>query len=120
MKHRMMTAKWLTAAVAAATLVGSAITAVAQDYPSKPIRLIVPEVVGSAADLMSRIMGQQISAALGQPVTYENLFLEAGVEKGSTESRRPTATRSCYGSSLLATCRCSPTSRRSRSTPSET
>jgi tripartite-type tricarboxylate transporter receptor subunit TctC len=79
MKHR------LTAAitVAALALAGSAIAACAQDnYPNRPIRVIVPEVVGSAADLMSRIIGQQIGAALGQPVTFENLFLEAGVEKG--------------------------------------
>jgi hypothetical protein len=50
-----------------------------QNYPSKPIRLIVPEVVGSAADLMSRIIGERIGEALGQPVSFENLFLEAGV-----------------------------------------
>jgi tripartite-type tricarboxylate transporter receptor subunit TctC len=85
------------AVVAAATLVGSAVTAAAQDYPSKPIRLIVPEVVGSAADLMSRIIGQQISAALGQPVTYENLFLEAGVEKGIKSA--PDGYTLIYGSS---------------------
>jgi len=93
MKHRMMT----TATLAAAALVGSAITAAAQDYPSKPIRLIVPEVVGSAADLMSRIIGQQIGAALGQPVTYENLFLEAGVEKGIKSA--PDGYTLIYGSS---------------------
>jgi len=68
--------------VAAAALMGSVLTAGAQEnYPTKPIRLIVPEVVGSAADLMSRIIGQRIGEALGQPVTFENIFLEAGVEK---------------------------------------
>ena len=76
MKHPFMAAMTL----AAATLVGSALAAGAQDnYPTKPITVIVPEVVGSAADLMSRIIGQRIGEALGQPVTYENLFLEAGV-----------------------------------------
>jgi tripartite-type tricarboxylate transporter receptor subunit TctC len=41
------------------TLLGSG--ALAQvSYPTKPIRVIVPEVVGSAADLMSRIIGQRI------------------------------------------------------------
>jgi tripartite-type tricarboxylate transporter receptor subunit TctC len=89
----MMTA----AAIAAATLVVSAVAAAAQDYPSKPIRLIVPEVVGSAADLMSRIIGGQIGAALGQPVTYENLFLEAGVEKGIKSA--PDGYTLIYGSS---------------------
>ena len=84
--------------VAAATLMGSALVAGAQEnYPTKPIRVIVPEVVGSAADLMSRIIGQQISQALGQPVTYENLFLEAGVEKGIKAA--PDGYTLMYGSS---------------------
>jgi tripartite-type tricarboxylate transporter receptor subunit TctC len=84
--------------VAAATLVGSALVAGAQEsYPSKPIRVIVPEVVGSAADLMSRIIGQRLGEALGQPVTFENLFLEAGVEKGIKAA--PDGYTLIYGSS---------------------
>ena len=74
MKHPLMTAM----TVAAAILMGSALVAGAQEnYPSKPIRVIVPEVVGSAADLMSRIIGQQISQALGQ-----RLRKEAGGDQG--------------------------------------
>jgi tripartite-type tricarboxylate transporter receptor subunit TctC len=92
MKHR-----WITA-IAAAALAGAAIgAAAAQDYPSKPIRVIVPEVVGSAADLMSRIIGQRIGEALGQPVTFENLFLDAGVEKGIRSA--PDGYTLIYGSS---------------------
>jgi tripartite-type tricarboxylate transporter receptor subunit TctC len=79
MKHPFLAAMM----VAAAALVGSALAAGAQNsYPAKPIRLIVPEVPGSAADLMSRIIGKQLGEALGQPVTFENQFLEAGVEMG--------------------------------------
>src|SRR5262245_35165373 len=67
----------------AAAFVGTATTAGAQEsYPTKPIALITPEVVGSAADLLSRIIAQPIGEALGQPVTIENLYLEAGIEKG--------------------------------------
>src|SRR5215475_189244 len=78
MRHPFLAA----VAVAAATLMSSALVAPAQEsYPNKPITIIVPEVVGSAADLMSRIIGTQLSQALNQPVRYENLFLEAGVEK---------------------------------------
>src|ERR1700733_5502308 len=70
-------------ALAAACVAAAATTARAQEnYPSKPIRVIVPEVVGSAADLLSRIIGQGLGEAFGQPVTFENLFLEAGVQKG--------------------------------------
>src|SRR6266702_7652470 len=94
MHHRFMTAM----TVAVATLVGSALAAGAQEsYPSKPIRLIVPEVVGSAADLMSRIIGQRLGEALGQPVTFENLFLEAGVDKGIKAA--PDGYTLIYGSS---------------------
>ncbi len=94
MHHPFMTAM----TVAAATLVGSALAAGAQEnYPSKPIRLIVPEVVGSAADLMSRIIGQRLGEALGQPVTFENLFLEAGVDKGIKAA--PDGYTLIYGSS---------------------
>ncbi len=95
MKHPFMTA----VTVAAATLVGSALfVAEAQEsYPTKPIRVIVPEVVGSAADLMSRIIGQRLGEALGQPVVFENLFLEAGVEKGIKSA--PDGYTLIYGSS---------------------
>jgi tripartite-type tricarboxylate transporter receptor subunit TctC len=94
MNHPVMTAM----AVAAAALMGSVLVAGAQgNYPTKPIRVIVPEVVGSAADLMSRIIGQQIGQALGQPVTYENLFLEAGVEMGIKAA--PDGYTLMYGSS---------------------
>src|SRR5258708_9430155 len=65
--------------------------------PTKPIRLIVPEVVGSAADLMSRIIGQRLGEALGQPGTFENLFLEAGIEKGIKAA--PDGYTLIYGSS---------------------
>ena len=107
----------LITAMAAAALAGSAMTAAAQEtYPSKPIRVIVPEVVGSAADLMSRIVSQHIGELLGQPVTFENLFLEAGVEKGIKAA--PDGYTLIYGSSGNSpSC---PTSRRSRSIPSKT
>jgi tripartite-type tricarboxylate transporter receptor subunit TctC len=94
MKHPFLTAM----TVATAALVGSALAAVAQQsYPSKPIRLIVPEVPGSAADLMSRIIGKQLAEAFGQPVTFENQFLEAGVEMGIKAT--PDGYTLIYGSS---------------------
>lgn len=57
----------ITAALAAA--LGSAL---AQTYPAKPIRLIVPFVPGSTADIVSRFTAQELSKALGQPVVVEN------------------------------------------------
>jgi tripartite-type tricarboxylate transporter receptor subunit TctC len=78
MKHRIIT----VLGIAGVMLAGSLLAAEAQrNYPAKTITIIVPEVPGSAADLMSRIIGKNLGEALGQPVLYENLFLEAGVEK---------------------------------------
>jgi len=44
----------------------------AQPYPSKPIRFIVPWGPGSGPDVTSRIVGAEMSAALGQPIVIEN------------------------------------------------
>jgi tripartite-type tricarboxylate transporter receptor subunit TctC len=41
-------------------------------WPSKPIRLIVPLTPGSATDVMARVVMDQVSAQLGQPVIVEN------------------------------------------------
>ena len=46
--------------------------AAAQDYPTKPIRIIVPYAAGGGADAVARILGQQIGAAMGQSVVIEN------------------------------------------------
>jgi tripartite-type tricarboxylate transporter receptor subunit TctC len=44
----------------------------AQDYPNKPIRLIVSFGPGGGADIVGRILGQAIAEKLGQPVVIEN------------------------------------------------
>lgn len=57
-------------AILGAALLASA--AHAQSYPSKPITLIVPFAPGASADGISRIVGKELSVALGQPVVVEN------------------------------------------------
>src|ERR1700739_2445166 len=46
--------------------------AAAQDYPSRSVTLIVPFPPGGGVDLIGRLVGQQLSAALGQQVIVEN------------------------------------------------
>ena len=43
-----------------------------QQYPSRPVRMIVPFPAGSATDQIARVMAQQLQASLGQPFVVEN------------------------------------------------
>ncbi len=44
----------------------------AQDYPSKPIRLVVPFPPGGPNDIIGRVLGQKMQELLGQPVIIDN------------------------------------------------
>jgi len=41
-------------------------------YPNKPVRVVVPFPAGSATDTITRILGQSVSGAIGQPVVVDN------------------------------------------------
>ncbi|GAA4338376.1 tripartite tricarboxylate transporter substrate binding protein [Pigmentiphaga soli] len=62
------------AAAAAGAATGLAAPAAhADEYPSKPIRLILPNSPGSSVDKVSRVLATPLGMALGQPVVVENL-----------------------------------------------
>jgi tripartite-type tricarboxylate transporter receptor subunit TctC len=44
----------------------------AADYPTRPIRMIVPYTPGGAVDIIVRATGEKLSAALGQPIIHDN------------------------------------------------
>ncbi|MBI4189850.1 MAG: tripartite tricarboxylate transporter substrate binding protein [Betaproteobacteria bacterium] len=61
---------WLLLTVASSNALTATIAAA--QYPSKPIRLIVPFSPGGGTDLLARLIGQRLSEALAQPVVIDN------------------------------------------------
>jgi tripartite-type tricarboxylate transporter receptor subunit TctC len=65
--------------LAALSLALGAQPAMAQAYPAKPIRLILPLSTGSTGDVVARILSGPMGKALGQPLVVENLPGAGGV-----------------------------------------
>jgi tripartite-type tricarboxylate transporter receptor subunit TctC len=60
-------------ALAVALAIGlTAVAARADDYPSRPIRLVVPYAAGGGADSVARIVARRVGETIGQPVVIEN------------------------------------------------
>jgi len=55
------------------------VLASAQAFPSRPIRIIVPYAAGGQPDIVARVVSKQMSVALGQPVTVDNVTGGSGV-----------------------------------------
>jgi tripartite-type tricarboxylate transporter receptor subunit TctC len=56
----------------ATVLALAASLAVAQDFPSKPVRIVVPYPAGGTTDIMARLLSQKMGEGLGQPVIVDN------------------------------------------------
>ncbi|MFT3717273.1 Bug family tripartite tricarboxylate transporter substrate binding protein [Pseudorhodoferax sp.] len=77
----------LLAAGAAAVLLPCA--ARAQTFPSKPIKIVVPNAAGGGADLTARTVGQKLAEVLGQPVIIDNKPSAGGIVAGEQVARAP-------------------------------
>jgi tripartite-type tricarboxylate transporter receptor subunit TctC len=63
--------------IAATTMVPAAHAA--DNYPSRPVRLIVPYPPGGGTDIVGRVLGEKLSATLGQPIVVDNRGGAGGV-----------------------------------------
>ena len=59
-------------AVAAFLLALAPLAAAAQEFPTKPVRFIVPYAAGGSGDLLARLLGEKLSKAWGQQVVVDN------------------------------------------------
>jgi tripartite-type tricarboxylate transporter receptor subunit TctC len=66
----------------AAALIATTAGAAAQDWPSRPITLIVPFSAGGGVDVSARIQAQRMSELLGQSIIVENVGAAAGMAGG--------------------------------------
>ena len=66
------------ALLVAAVVLAAAMPALAQDYPNRPIRFIVPYPPGGGTDVVARIMSEALAADLGQPIIIDNRGGAAG------------------------------------------
>ena len=71
--------KFLGALLTGLSLLLSPTLAAAQDFPTKPIRLIVPFPAGGPNDIIARVVGQRMSELTKQPVLIDNRGGQAGV-----------------------------------------
>ena len=79
--------KAIAGGVAGLAIAGQSV--LAQEYPARPITLIVPFAAGGPTDVISRIVGEHMSRGLGQQIVVENV-VGAGGTTASTKAKNAT------------------------------
>ena len=78
----------LCAGVAVMSIAGAA-SAMAQAYPTQPIKVLIGFGPGSAADILARLVGKQMEVSLGQPIVVENRPGNSSMIAAETVARAP-------------------------------
>jgi tripartite-type tricarboxylate transporter receptor subunit TctC len=75
--------------VAIASLVSGVSRSSAEDYPTRPIRIVLPFAAGGAVDIISRLLGEKMTAAWGQPVIVDAKPGAGGIVAANLVAKSP-------------------------------
>ncbi|MDM0047145.1 tripartite tricarboxylate transporter substrate binding protein [Variovorax dokdonensis] len=89
MSRNLPTRRFALAAIASAAAAMLPFSAAADNFPSKPITIIVPFAAGGTTDILARIVGQALGADLGQSVVIDNRAGAGGNIGGQLAARSP-------------------------------
>jgi len=75
--------------ILAVAVLAAANTVAAQEYPTRPIRIIVPSTAGGSVDTLARVVGTQLGQRWGQQVVVDNRSGAGGVIAGEITAKAP-------------------------------
>ena len=87
MKRRPFIQSLITMAAGAALIAGFSTSAMAEGLSNRPIRIVVPFGAGGVADVTARVVAQQLSTQLGQPVVIDNKPSAGGIVAADTVAK---------------------------------
>ena len=87
MQRRPFIQSLITMAAGAALIAGFSTSAMAEGLSNRPIRIVVPFGAGGVADVTARVVAQQLSTQLGQPVVIDNKPSAGGIVAADTVAK---------------------------------